>query len=747
MSEVSGRILGLFRQIAGLKGVTVERIFEGTNCPAVEGKDPEFISWSDFCVLCRNAAAVCGGLEQLGEMGAEVFGVPALGGIVGVVRLIASPQTLYWASKKWSGPALFLHLGNEIEWLPGGRLRFIITIPPAHEDCPEFFYLNAGVLRTLPRLLRMHDAYVELSLSPNKCVYTIDPPPSLTLWARLRRAFSILFSARTAIEELGAQQSLLAQRYKELQAARQDVVVARDEAIAARIAAEKALAVKSQFLATMSHEFRTPLNGVLGMTELLIDTKLDEEQSSYADTIRTCGKHLLALVNDVLDYAKLEASRVAIASVAFNVRDAVETVLEMMSGQARAQGLEIGVSFGALPSIVESDPQRLQQALLNLIGNALKFTNEGSIFVEVEEIEHHEQTSCLRFTVRDTGIGIPDDFLPQLFVPFTQVDGSNSRKYGGTGLGLAITREIVEALGGSIEVESKVGVGSVFRFTICARIPSVEAPEGETLPMIGPYRALVVDDNPEARLIIGRSLERWGLEVECVEDGRQALAALSARKFDLVVLDFRLPGMDGFELATEIIATLGVDRPNLMMVTASGDRSHAQIARDIGITTYLTKPFRLRHLHAAIAELLASKPKAAAALAKAPRDAGAAAQVLVVDDNPINLRVARAMLRSFGAEATGASSGSEAIALAKERRFDLIFMDIEMPEMDGFETTRALRALECTERTPIVALTAHATNEIRARTVEVGMNDFVSKPPTIETLRKVTEHWLTASIE
>jgi signal transduction histidine kinase/DNA-binding response OmpR family regulator len=748
MTEVSGKTLELFRKIAERTGVAVEEMFAGSGHSPDRTKDPEYVPWRDFCVLCRSARRACGSDQRLADMGSEVLTLPELGRLARVIQLFASAKTVYWVNKRWSGPSLFNHLGNELEELPNGLLRFTITIPPEHEDCPEFFHLNGGVLRRVPRLIGLPDSFIELDIGPRRCVYTIDPPPSVTLWARLRRALSVLFSARTAIEELGTQQSLLARRYKELQATREDLEKARDAAVAARVSAEQALAVKSQFLATMSHELRTPLNGVIGMSELLMTTALSDEQRDYASTVNTCGKTLLQLINDILDYSKLEANKLVLAASAFDVRELVENVLDMLAGQARGQGIELGADLGDTPLWIESDPHRLQQVLLNLVGNAVKFTHRGEVFVAVEELERDPERTTLRFTVRDTGIGIAPEFLPRLFSPFTQADGSNTRKYGGTGLGLAISKELVERLGGTIEAQSELGRGSVFRFTIRAGVaaPRVDAPttgqpaSGPLAP-IGPYHALIVDDNPTNRHILARALAQWGLTVHAAADGPDALRALAERPCDIALLDLRMPGMDGVTLARKINAER--DPPRLLMLTASGERDDARAAREAGITSYLTKPFRHAQLHAAVSQLLRgriARAKAPApATAASPRERG---RVLVVDDNEINLRFAQEAVHRLGYEVTIATSGAAALELIAARTFDFVFMDCEMPEMDGFATTQSIRAMGGRERLPIVALTAHATDAVRARCLEVGMNDFVAKPPPMDTLRAVLARWI-----
>ncbi len=744
MTEVSGKTLALFRKISERTGVAVEEIFHGTVCPPVDGADPEYIPWSEFCILCRNASRACGGVERLADMGAEVIELPEVGRIVGVISLFASAHTLYWANKKFSGPAMFNHLGNELEQLPNGLLSFTITIPDDYEDCPEFFYLNSGVLKTVPRLIGLREAFIELELARNKCTYIIEAPPSMTLWARIRRAFSVLFFARTALEEISAQQSLLANRYKELQATREDLERARDEALASKMAAEQALAVKSQFLATMSHELRTPLNGVLGMTQILMTTSLDDEQKRYTETIYDCGQNLLTLISDVLDFSKIEAAKLELRATPFDVVTVVERVLGMLAKQAQDQRTELGADFGDAPRMIVSDPLRIQQVLLNLIGNAVKFTSDGEVFVRLEVAEQTGDELVLRFCIRDTGIGIPEAFIPKLFMPFTQVDSSNTRSYGGTGLGLAISKEIVTRLGGHIDVASELGQGTTFTFTIRTSVATPTTSETVPRPelaQLGAYTALVVDDNATNRTVVRQCLVSWGLAVETAGNGRQALAALANKRFDIVLLDLRMPDMDGFELAQELRRQPAHQQTQVLILTASGDRGDAQRATELGIAGYLTKPFRHAQLHATVERLL-KRPRPDEATPKAQPGTDSRGTLMVVDDNRINRHFAIRAFERLGYRVVGASSGHEAIALAQKQRFDLIFMDCEMPLMNGFDATRALRKIEATAAIPIVALTAHTNDEVREQCSAAGMDDYIAKPPTLETLAQTLTRWL-----
>ncbi|HFE45430.1 MAG TPA: response regulator, partial [Nannocystis exedens] len=435
-----------------------------------------------------------------------------------------------------------------------------------------------------------------------------------------------------------------------------------------------------------------------------------------------------------------------------DIREVVSNVVEMFADRAHRQEIELDASFGEIPRYIQSDPRRLRQVLINLIGNAVKFTEQGEVFVLVEEIARIDEKTTLSFTIRDTGIGIPAEFLPTLFSPFTQVDGSNSRDYGGTGLGLALSKEIVERLGGSIQVESEPNVGSVFRFTIRAAVAS--EPAATQLAPLGGSSVLVIDNNPTSRQVLTSMLERWGITVQAVENAELALAAIAQGAFDIVLLDLPMPGTEGINLTQKIAESTSIPVPKVIMLIASGDLEQIKAAQQAGITTYLTKPFRHAELHAALAKRLRQDrpatpserpPKSPLKRVRKSTPADTDRQigrVLVVDDNPINLRLAQHTIAKLGYTVTCVASGAEAIERVKQEAFDFVFMDCEMPGMDGFETTRRIHAIEGLADLPIVALTAHATDTVRSRCKESGMHDFVAKPPRTGALVTVLRRWI-----
>jgi signal transduction histidine kinase/DNA-binding response OmpR family regulator len=744
---------GLARRVYPFLGLAIVGLVSLRGLAVVAGQPPLL------------AAAAIGVLLVLGPL--APFSVPRVGKLVTAVPVLAGfGLALYplWASGSIFGiavSALLAALAAALIVLPWERIPRVVHAVSPIGGLAIAFVLEAqfgsSVLHAFPFLLlpllflALYYTTIEFAIGAALAVANIVAValanPSAADAGQALLAALVLVSlgslVRRVVDDLEHSRAAATAAETARSAVMSDLAQSNQEL-------QELTRMKSEFLATMSHEIRTPMNGVIGMTGLLLDTDLSEEQRDYVETIRTSGDTLLDIINDILDFSKIEAGRVRMETIDFSPKHVTEEAVELFAEPAANKGIELILDADPeVPHSVVGDPGRLRQVLINLVGNAIKFTDSGEVVVRVEKLDTITPGVMIRFEVADTGVGLTVEEQARVFSTYSQVDSSTTRRHGGTGLGLAIARMLTQLMGGEIGVESEKGSGSRFWFTALFRESDIKALQPQPVGSLAGTAVAIIDDNRTNRVILERYLDSWGTRERSFERGREALRALHEAAdeddpFDVAIVDLMMPEMDGADVASKIRADPKLKDMVVILLTSAG-RSEQPVP---GVDVELVKPVRPSQLFDMLQTLLASRP--ARSMRRINREGSGPpatrhrwARILIVEDNAANLKVAVRMVERLGYRADVAGNGSEALHVLGQVSYDAVLMDCQMPEMDGYEATREIRRGEDDGRhLPIIAMTASAMAGDRERCLAAGMDDYISKPVKLHIVAAVLERWL-----